>query len=232
MRQPRLLQGLPPEEHRKLIERAKRRTYSAGEVVYQEGDPADAVFVVVRGRLAAMVTSADGREQTFAIVGQDQVFGELALLPGSGHRGSTVRALEQSETLAIHKRDFELLRQRHRAMSDLLVDLLALRVRELSAQLEEALYLPVQTRILRRLVELARSYADEQGPMVIPLTQEDIAGLAGTARATVNRILRAERSRGTVSLEKRRITVLDLDSLMRRARIVRGTVDVRLSPPS
>jgi CRP-like cAMP-binding protein len=228
VRQPRLLQGLPPDELRKLIERAKRRTYAAGEVVYQEGDPADSLFLVLRGRLAAMVTSADGREQTFAIVGEDQVVGELALLPGSGHRNATVRALEPTETLAIHRRDFEHLRQRNRAVSDLLLDILAVRVRELSAQLEEALYLPVQTRILRRLVELARSYGEGNGATVIPLTQEDIAGLAGTARATVNRILRAERNRGTVSLEKRRITVLDLDSLSRRARIVRGTVDVRL----
>ncbi len=228
MRQPRLLQGLPPDEHRKLIERAKRRTYAAGELVFQEGDPADSLFLVVRGRLAAMVTSADGRELTFAIVGEDEVFGELALLTGSGHRTATVRALETAETLAIHRRDFEHLRQRHRAVSELLVDILGQRVVKLSVALEEAMYLPVQTRILRRLVELARSYGHGEEPTVIPLTQEDIAGLAGTARATVNRILRAERNRGTVSLEKRRITVLDLDSLSRRARMVRGTVDVRL----
>jgi CRP-like cAMP-binding protein len=230
VRQLRLLQGLPPDEHRKLIERAKRRTYAAGELVFQEGDPADWLFMVVRGRLAAMVTSADGRELTFAIVGEDEFFGELALLMGNTHRTASVRALEPTETMAIHRRDFDNLRQRHRALTELLVDILGERVLRLSAQLEEALYLPVQTRILRRIVELARSYGQGQGegPTVIPLTQEDIAGLAGTARATVNRILRAERHRGTVSLEKRRITVLDLESIVRRARMVRGTVDVRL----
>jgi CRP/FNR family transcriptional regulator, cyclic AMP receptor protein len=227
VRQPRPLQGLPPDEQRRLIERAKRRAYAAGEVVFQEGDPADSLYLVLRGRLAVTVTSPDGRELTFAIVGEDEVFGELALLSSDGHRSATVRALEATETLSIHRRDFDHLKQRHRAVSELLIDILADRVHRLSAQLEEALYLPVQTRILRRLVELARRYGQGQGPTVIPLTQEDIAGLAGTARATVNRILRAERNRGTVSLEKRRITVLDLDSLVRRARIVRGTVDVR-----
>jgi CRP/FNR family cyclic AMP-dependent transcriptional regulator len=228
VRQPRPLQGLPPDEQRRLIERSKRRTYATGEVVFQEGDAADSLFLVVRGRLAAMVTSADGRELTFAIMGEDEFFGELALLTSGGHRTATVRALEPAETLAIHRRDFEHLRQRHRAVSELLVEILGDRLLAVSTQLEEALYLPVQTRILRRLVELARNYGHDDGPTVIPLTQEDIAGLAGTARATVNRILRAERNRGTVSLEKRRITVLDLDSLARRARIVRGTVDVRL----
>jgi CRP/FNR family transcriptional regulator, cyclic AMP receptor protein len=228
VRAPRPLEGLPPEELQKVIERAKRRTYAAGEVVFQEGDPADSLHVVLRGRLAVMVTSPDGREMTFAIVGEDQVLGELALLAVDNHRAATVRALEPTETLVIHRRDFDHLRQRHRAMSELLIHILSERVLILSAQVEEALYLPVQTRILRRLVELAETYGEGHVPAVIPLTQEDIAGLAGTARATVNRILRAERNRGTVSLEKRRITVLDLDSLVRRSRMVRGTVDVRL----
>ncbi|HYW26150.1 MAG TPA: Crp/Fnr family transcriptional regulator [Terriglobales bacterium] len=228
MRQPRLLQGLPPEEHRKLIERAKVRSYDTGDIVFQEGDPADSFHVVLDGRLAMTVTSADGRELTAAIIERDDVFGELALLTVEGQRRATVRALEPAETMVIYRSDFDHLRQRHRAFSELLVDILTLRVLRLSVQLEEALYLPVQTRILRRLVELARSYGSGREPAVIPLTQEDIAGLAGTARATVNRILRAERNRGTVSLEKRRITVLDLDSLVKRARLVRGTVDVRL----
>lgn len=228
MRQPRLLQGLPPDEHRKLIERAKIRSYGIGEAVYQEGDPADSFYVVLEGRLAVTVTSADGRELTFAIIERDEIFGELALLTAEGHRSTTVRALEPAEAMVIYRRDFDHLRQRHRAFSELLIDILTLRVIRQSVQLEEALYLPVQTRILRRLVELARSYGGGREPAVIPLTQEDIAGLAGTARATVNRILRAERSRGTVSLEKRRITVLDMDSLVKRARLVRGTVDVRL----
>ena len=210
------------------MERAKRRSYAAGEMVYQEGDPADALHLVLRGRVAVMVTSPDGRELTFMVLGRDDVFGEMALLAADGHRGATVRALEPAETLVIHRRDFDHLRQRHRAFSELLIDILAERVLRLSAQIEEALYLPVQTRILRRLVELARTYGQGRVPAVIPLTQEDIAGLAGTARATVNRILRTERNRGTVSLEKRRITVLDLESLVRRARMVRGTVDVRL----
>jgi CRP-like cAMP-binding protein len=227
VRQPRLLQGLPSDEQGKLIERAKRRSYDAGEIVYQEGDPADSFHVVLDGRLAVTVTSADGREQTAGIIERDEIFGELSLVMVEGHRRATVRALEPTETLIIFRRDFDHLRQRHRAFSDLLIDILTHRVLALSGQLEEALYLPVQTRILRRLVELARSYGGGDEPAVIPLTQEDIAGLAGTARATVNRILRAERSRGTLSLEKRRITVLDLDSLVRRARVVRGTVDVR-----
>lgn len=226
MRQARLLQGLPPEEQRKLVEQARRRTYVAGEIIYREGDPADTLHLIVSGRVVEVVSTPDGREVAFSVMGTDEVFGVTALLTEGGLRIATVRALERTETLAIHRRDFEHLRQRHRAVADLLLTILGQRVRRLSARLREALYLPVEARILRRLVELARAYGDGANQAVIPLTQESIAGLSGTARATVNRILQVERDRGTVSLEKGRIIVHDLAALARRARMVRGALDV------
>ena len=226
MRQARLLQGLPPEEQRKLVEQARRRTYVGGEIIYREGDPADTLHLIVSGRVVAVVSTPDGREVAFSVMGTDEVFGVTALLTEGGLRIATVRALERTETLAIHRRDFEHLRQRHRAVADLLLTILGQRVRRLSTRLREALYLPVEARILRRLVELARAYGDGANQAVIPLTQESIAGLSGTARATVNRILQVERDRGTVSLEKGRIIVHDLAALARRARMVRGALDV------
>lgn len=71
--------------------------------------------------------------------------------------------------------------------------------------------MPAETRVLRRLSELAAHYGDE-----IPLTQEDIAGLAGTSRATVNRVLRAEAKRGTVELRRGRTVLLDAHAIGKR----------------
>ena len=65
--------------------------------------------------------------------------------------------------------------------------------------------------------DLAGVYGDGSDSVTIPLTQEDLAGLAGTSRATVNRALREEESRGTVKLGRGKTTVLDLDELRRRA---------------
>ena len=97
-------------------------------------------------------------------------------------------------------------------MNDVLVRLLARRLRRQSELLVEALFVPAEARILRRLVELARLYGGE-----IPLTQEEIAGLAGTSRATVNRVLRAEAKKGTVELRRGRTSVLDPQALAKRA---------------
>jgi len=65
--------------------------------------------------------------------------------------------------------------------------------------------------------ELAELYGGSSKPVVVPLTQEDIAGLAGTSRATVNRVLREEERRGNIELRRSKTVVLDLDELARRA---------------
>jgi CRP-like cAMP-binding protein len=70
--------------------------------------------------------------------------------------------------------------------------------------------------VLRRLVELADLYAGSAAEVEIPLTQEAIAELAGTARATVNRVLRDEEQRGTVELRRGRVFVPDREALRTR----------------
>ena len=69
--------------------------------------------------------------------------------------------------------------------------------------------------MLRRLAELAELYADRGGE--IPLTQEQIAELAGTTRATVNQVLREEQERGTLELRRSKTLVRQPDELIRRA---------------
>ena len=71
--------------------------------------------------------------------------------------------------------------------------------------------------MLRRLRDLAAVYGNGSPPTTVPLTQEDLAGLAGTSRATVNRVLRDEESRGTLTLGRGKTVVLDLETLTRRA---------------
>jgi CRP-like cAMP-binding protein len=88
----------------------------------------------------------------------------------------------------------------------------------LNELLLEALYLPAEKRLLRRLVELAALYDGGEDKITISLTQEAIAELAGVGRATVNQLLREEEKRGTIALERGRTRVLDLDELGRRAR--------------
>lgn len=214
-----LLSGVAAEDVEELLDRARRRRFAAGEVVFHAGDPADTLHLVRSGRFAVRITTEFGATATLNVVGPGGAFGELALLTPDAPRSATVAALEEAETLSIHQLDFDRLRARRPQTDALLVGVLAQRVRELSEQLVEALHIPADTRVRRRLLDVVGAYggAAEAGA-VVPLTQEELASLAGTSRATVNRVLREEQERGTVELSRGRTTLVDPAALARRAR--------------
>ena len=110
------------------------------------------------------------------------------------------------------------LQSEHPGVKDVLLRLLAEQLSRASDRIVEAHYVDAETRVRRRLCELAERYATGEGEAVVPITQEDLAGLAGTSRATVNRVLRDEEKRGVLELARGRTIVGDLDQLRRRAR--------------
>ncbi len=215
-----LLDGVPEDDVQQLLSIARRRKFARGEVVFHEHDPADTLHLIDKGRFAVRVATPLGDTAILAVLGPGQMFGELALLGDDEERRSaTVAALEASETRSVHRIDFERLRERNPGTSNVIVAILSGQMRRLSRHLVEALYVSAEKRVLRRLLEVAEIYGDEEGgEVMVPLTQEDLAGLAGTSRATVNRVLRDEEARGTVKLGRGRTTVIDVETLTRRGR--------------
>ncbi len=211
------LAGVPEAEQRRLLVASRRRKFARREVLFHEGDPADAVHLIDRGRVAVRITTPAGDVATLRIRGEGEVIGELALLDPSSRRTATVVALERTETLVLDHSTFTSLRRDHPSVDDFLVGVLAEEVKRLSGLLVEALHLPADRRVRRRLAEVAERYSGPQGPVTVPLTQEDLASLAGTSRATVNRVLGEAVTAGWVALGRGRITVVDRAGLVSRA---------------
>ena len=187
--------------------------------MFHADDPADTLHLIVKGRFAARVQTSVGDTAILTVLGPGELFGEVALLGSEQRRSATIESLEAGETRSIFRDDFERLRREHAGVSEVLIAILVGSVKRLSQHLLEALYVPSDKRVLRRLVELAAVYGStDAGAVAIPLRQEDLAGLAGTSRATANRVLREEESRGSVALGRGRITVLDSAALERRGR--------------
>jgi CRP-like cAMP-binding protein len=214
-----LLEGLPPDDVQRVLSRCRRRRFQRGEVLFHEGDPADSLHLVVKGRIAIRIATSLGQSATIDFTYEGDVVGEQALLPPAGRRSATAVAVEPTETMALSATDFAALRAEHPSVDGVLLAVLVRRHRALGARLAEALSVTAETRVLRRLFEVARTYASEEGgDIVVPLTQEDLAGLAGTTRETVNRVLGREAERGLIALGRGRVTVLDRIGLERRAR--------------
>lgn len=213
-----LLADLSQEDVRQLLSVAHRRTFRKGEVVFHRDDPAESLHLVVRGRFAARVTTPVGESVLLNVLGPGDAFGELALLLPGVRRSATVSALEEGETRSVLGDDFARVQRSHPGVKDVLLRLLAEQLRLASERIVEAYHVDAETRVRRRLCALAVVYAEADGKHVVPLTQEDLAAMAGTSRATVNRVLREEEKSGTVTLQRGRVTLLDADSLERRCR--------------
>ena len=212
-----LLADVPDEALRAVLTIARRRTFAKNEIVFHRGDPADSLHLIVKGRFAVRIATPLGDTVTLSVRGPGDAYGELALLGEESARSATVSALEAAETHSIYRDDFMRLRREYPHVNEVLSGILAERLRRLSEQLIEAYYVPADRRVLRRVRDLAEIYGRGSEAVVVPLTQEDIAGLAGTSRATVNRVLREEERRGTVELKRGKTVVLDFDELVRRA---------------
>ena len=203
-----LFSQVPDEAVRAVLAISRRRTFARGEVVFHRGDPANALHLIAGGRFAVRITTPLGDTAALAVRGAGDAFGELALVSEDHERSATVQALEAAETRSVHRIDFDRLRQEHPSVDAILVAILAERVRRLSELLTEAYYLPADARVLRRLADLAELYDGS-----VPLPQEALAELAGTSRATVNRVLRDLEQRGVVELSRSRTVVKDAEYL-------------------
>lgn len=213
----KLLAGLRTADSHALLQRASRRRYARGDVVFHEGDPAHTLHLVVAGRFAVRVTTPLGDTAMLSVVGPGGWFGDLAIV-SDAPRNATVAALDSGETLALHRAQVDDIRRRDPSVDRVLIGALVEELRRTSAQLIEALYLPADTRVLRRLADMANVYATAPDETVIPLTQDDIAQLAGTTRPTANKVLRAAADDGIVVLRRGRIEVRDRDRLIDAAR--------------
>ncbi len=213
-----LLEVLNDVDRRSVLATMTRRSYRKGDTLYFEGDPGDSLHVLQKGHVAVKVSTPFGDVATLTVLGPGESFGELALLGGDSLRTASVIALEPVETKALHRRDFDELRRKHPAVERLLVEALAAQVQRLSGQVLDALYVPADKRVIRRMAQLAALYDAGDSVISVPVRQEDIASMAGTTRPTANRVLMSLQADGLLTLARGRTDVLDLPGLERRAR--------------
>jgi CRP/FNR family transcriptional regulator, cyclic AMP receptor protein len=208
-----LFHGLDGAVVDEVLAGARRRTFARGDVVFHEGDPGDSVQVIARGHFALRLVTPRGDVCMTRVFGPGDMFGRVALGTIEAVREATVISLDDSETFELFRRQLDELRAAHPSVNDALIAMAGLDLRRVSIALLEALYLDADRRVRRRLLELSEQFGGG-----IPLTQEDIAALAGTSRATVSRVLGEEERRGTIAKRRRAIELLDVEALSRWAR--------------
>jgi CRP-like cAMP-binding protein len=215
---PRVLRSLPDDDAKKLLRASKVNNYARRQALVSEGEKSDTFHIVLEGRVAIRVTRPSGDTAIVNILGPDDHFGEVSLLTQEeSRRTASVVAIEPVRTLSIPAAVFHDLRERNPRLERLVSRLLAQRVDELSAQLLEAMYDPLERRVIRRLAALAVTFGPAESapvaPVTIPLTQDELAELVGGTRPSVNQVLRRLVDQGQLEVGRGRIVVTDLEAL-------------------
>jgi CRP/FNR family transcriptional regulator, cyclic AMP receptor protein len=199
----------------------RARRFRRGEVIFHQGDPGDALFIVMSGAIKIMLPSDSGDEAILATLRPGDVFGELALLDGAP-RSATATALEATETLILPRDQFRELLATEPAIRDAILASMAGELRRLTNHVEELHFLDITGRLASRLVRLAsesgKPLPDGAIRLGSPLTQGDLAAMIGCTRQSVNKLLGMFTDDGLIRLERDSIVILDLDGLARTAR--------------
>lgn len=206
---------LVPHERRELLASGQRRRFARKEVIFHEGDPGGTIHLIQSGHVAVRIHTPLGDVATLAILGPGRTCGELALLDPDARHSASCIAIEATETWVLHREQVNRLRRAYPAIDRFAMQLMAAYVRRLSEQLVQALYLSADQRVAARVLDLAETYGEGRD---IPVTQEDVATLAGTSRATVNRVLGELEAAGALAVSRGRIAVLDRARVARAAR--------------
>jgi len=213
-----IFDALTEQDRVAVLAATRRRHFNRREVLCHEGDPVEMMYLIEAGRVAVRVTNEHGDTVTVATFGKGAIVGEMALVGEPTERTATVVAIEPTDTWMLSRVAFNRLRVDHRSVDRFLVQLLAGHVKILASQLLEALYVPVRHRVVRRLLELCDDQAQpsDGASIGLPITQDDLAGLVGATRPTVNQVLRSLESEQALRLHRGRIEVLDQSALARR----------------
>ncbi|HEX7095425.1 MAG TPA: Crp/Fnr family transcriptional regulator [Acidimicrobiales bacterium] len=208
-----LFEGLDQDVLESLASQATQHTLRRNDVIFSEGDPTDALFVVASGRVAIANKSVDGRESVVALMEPGDLFGEMGLFDGLG-RSAEARALEQSTVVSIPYAPIRRLYEEQPEQLWRVVRMLAGRLRNMDIALADAVFLDVTGRTAKRLLELAR----DKDEFVLPITQEELAGMVGASRERVNKAIAAFIRLGWIQQIDRRYVITNRRQLEIRAR--------------
>jgi CRP-like cAMP-binding protein len=207
---------LSPNLRQAILSRATVRRLADGDPLATRGTPAEEWCGVARGAVRVSSASLSGKQITLTYVEPGTWFGDIALFDGLP-RTHDADAHGPTALLVVRKPDFKLLLSQHVELYDALLRLNCRRLRLMFDQLEDINTRPLQARLARQVLLLAKTYGVKQGEEIrigLALAQEDLAQLLGASRQRVNQELKGFEREGAVRVEPTRLVVLSREKLL------------------
>ena len=207
---------LSPTLKSAILSRAVVRRLADGDPLATRGSAAEEWCGVARGAVRVSSVSLSGKQVTLTYCEPGTWFGDISLFDGLP-RTHDADAHGQTTLLVVRKPDFKELLNQHNELYDALLRLNCRRLRLMFDQFEDLNTRPLQARLAKQILLLARSYGIAQGEEIrigLALAQEDLAQLLGASRQRVNQELKGFERDGAVRVEPTRLVVLSRDKLL------------------
>jgi CRP/FNR family transcriptional regulator len=210
-----LLSSLTPAELKTLAARTVRKLFSAGELLFSEGEPCNGLHIIAQGKVRIFKISANGREQVLAVNVPGESIAELPVFDG-GPFPASASAVEDTEVAYISRRDFQAYCLEHPEVPLKVLTVVGGRLRRLVGIIEELSFTTIRQRLISALIKLAESEGKKTARGIefqLPASHQELANQLGTVRELISRNLMRLQAEGLLDVDARQIVVKDLKGL-------------------
>lgn len=210
-----LFAALDESEVSSLAERCGIRPYSAGEMLFSEGEPCKGLYIVVSGRVRIFKTALNGREHVLTVEGPGASVAELPVFDGGKYPASGA-AMEKTEVLFISRSDLRAICLEKPEVSLKMLQVVGTRLRRLVGIIEELSFTTVRHRLISWLLRqaAAEGRASDRGVVIsLNSSHQELAAQIGTVRELISRNLARLQAQSFIEMDGREITILDKEGL-------------------
>ncbi len=196
-----------------MVPLMQHRSYRPRTCIVRAGEIADGLYVILSGQVKVLVDDGDGHQAILSVLGENDFFGEVGLID-DGPRFADVYSQQDCEILYIPREVlFGWLESDCRAAVSLLRTVTA-RLADAQRNIVNLALVDVYGRVARLLLDTGH---DMNGEWLVQAGSEQIASMVGASREMVSRVVKDLHEKGVIRAEKRKIFVLDRDSMGRRS---------------
>lgn len=184
------------------------------QILFTEGEPAQAMYVVRSGQVKIFMLSPDGREQVLRIVEAGDCFNEVPIFD-EGPNPANAQAVEASALWGIRRTDMRRLVEEHPAIAVGFLKAFAGKLRYFTRKVEDLSFRSVTSRVAKLLLEIAED--DGRGGLRLKrqFTQQEMAAVVGTAREMIGRAFKVLEKEGAIRIDRHRVIIVSRTALAR-----------------
>ena len=195
-----------------ILKKIEHKKFKKGDIIFNEGDDATALFFMSNGRIKLYKYTTDGKEQIISVLSDGDFYGELDILKKSKYRVNA-KAITDCKICTVTSRDFKELMTARPELALAVIESLTERLTDAEGLVRSLATNDVDARIAYLLSSLIDKYGEKAGSNIeiqLPLSREDMANYIGVARETISRKLKKFEKGGIIKLEgTKKIIVLD-----------------------